>query len=221
MSWQVLHTQMKLHVSLPQLIVECYIPRWYFIFPSLSVIFWILHTQVIFHIPCFSELLSVTYPDDISCLPPSMNCWVLHTQMPFHVSLPQWVVEYWLPRCHFMPPSLNELLSVAYPDDISCLSPIVDCYIPRRYFMSPFLNELLSITHPDDISHLPPSMSCWVLHMKMTFHVPLPQWVVECYIRVATFESIQNSLTFPWQNNIFPWQFLLFFNLWKNNFNCY
>ena len=36
--------------------------------------------------------------------------------------------------------------------------------------------------------------------------------------RVATFESIQNSLTFPWQNNNFPWQFLLFFNLWKNNF---
>ena len=29
--------------------------------------------------------------------------------------------------------------------------------------------------------------------------------------RVATFESIQNSLTFPWQNSSFPWQFILFF----------
>ena len=35
-----------------------------------------------------------------------------------------------------------------------------------------------------------------------------------CLLRVATFESIQNSLTFPWQNS-FPWQFLLFFNLSK------
>ena len=31
--------------------------------------------------------------------------------------------------------------------------------------------------------------------------------------RVATFELVQNSLTVPWQNNVFPWQFILFFKV--------
>ena len=31
-----------------------------------------------------------------------------------------------------------------------------------------------------------------------------------CFYRVAAFELVQNSLTFPWQNDIFPWQFILF-----------
>ena len=66
------------------------------------------------------------------------------------------------------------------------------------------------------------------LHKLLHFHVsifdlfeppPLPQSAsLPWYYRVATLESIQNSLTFPWQNYSFPWQFLLLFNLWKNNF---
>ena len=31
--------------------------------------------------------------------------------------------------------------------------------------------------------------------------------------RVATFESVQNSLTFPWHLTIFPWQFIKFFEV--------
>ena len=41
--------------------------------------------------------------------------------MILHVSLPQWVVEHYIPRWYFTSPSLNELLSVTYPDDISRL----------------------------------------------------------------------------------------------------
>ena len=36
--------------------------------------------------------------------------------------------------------------------------------------------------------------------------------------RVATFESVQNSLTFPWHIAIFPWQFILFFQVKNKNY---
>ena len=66
----VLHTHMVLHVPLPQWVVECCIPTWYFTTPSVS------------------EMLRVAYPHGTSCPPPSVSCWVLHTQMVLDVSRP-------------------------------------------------------------------------------------------------------------------------------------
>ena len=142
MSW-VLYTQMIFNISLNESVSVIYIPRWYFMSPSLN------------------ELLSVTYPDDISCLPLSMSCWVLHTQTIFHLSLCQWVVECYTPRWYFMSPSLNKLLSVTYPDAISCLPPILSCWV----------------LHTQKIFHV--SLCQWVVEC----YIPsLPQWVDKCYI---------------------------------------
>ena len=151
--------------------------------------------------------MSVTQPDDISRLIPSLSCWALHTQMIFYVSQPpQWVAECYIRRWYFTSPSLNELLSVTYPDDISHLPPSVSCcwvlHTQMTFYVSWPLNELLSVTYPDDISSLPPSVSCcWVLHTQMIFHVSLPQWVVERYIPRWYFTSPSHSevlsVTYP------------------------
>ena len=111
MSCWVLHTRMTFHISLPQWVVDCYIPRWYFMSPSLN------------------ELLSITYLDDISHSPQSMNCWVLHIHMEFHVSLPQLGVKCYILGWYFMSPSFSELLRITYPCDISCLPPSVNCWV--------------------------------------------------------------------------------------------
>ena len=188
---------------LPQWDVECYIPRWYLTFPSLSELFsvtypdgtwhpppsvrcWVLHTQMVLHVPLLqwvveryiptwyftspslSELISITYPDGTSHPPPSVSCWALHTQMVLHIPFPQWVDKHYIPRWYFMSPSLSELLSVAYPHGTSCP---------------------------------PPSVSCWVLHTQMALHVPLLQWVVERYIPRWYFTSPSLSelisITYP------------------------
>ena len=52
----------------------------------------------------------------------------------------------------------------------------------------------------------------------MTYHTTLPNTLTPtqpgCHIWVnSKFPDI--SMVFPWQNNSFSWQFLLFFNLWK------
>ena len=217
-SCSVLHTQMVLHIPLPQWVVECYIPRWYLTSPSLSELFsvtypdgtshpppsvscWVLHTQMVLHIP-LPQCVVQCYIPRWYFTSPSLSCSVLHTQMVLHIPLPQWVVQCYIPRWYFTSPSLSELFSVTYPDGTWCPHPsvscwvlhtqmvldiplpqwVVQCYISRWYFTSPSLSELLSVTYIDGTSHPPPSVSCSVLHTQMVLHIPLPQWVVQCYI---------------------------------------
>ena len=106
-----LHTQMVLDIPLPQWVVECYIPRWYFTPLSLS------------------EMISIKYPHGTSQPPPSVRCWVLHTQMVLDIPLPQWVVGCYIPRWYLTSPSLSELLSVTYQHGTSHPPPSVSCWV--------------------------------------------------------------------------------------------
>ena len=181
-----LHTQMVLHVSLPQWVVEHYILRWYFRSPSLS------------------ELISITYPDGTSRPPPSVRCWVLHTKMVLHIPFPQWVDKHYIPRWYFMSPSLSQLLSVTSPDGTSHPPPSVRCWALHTQMVldTPSLSEMLSVTYQDGTWHSPPSVSCSVLHTQMVFHIPLPQWDVECYIPrwYFMFPSFSELLSITYQH---------------------